>query len=226
MVKLGERHHVLVLVECPQGVQAAERVFALLGPAALKTLALGRLQEALLGHALFALAAATAFHGEGLGREGRQQLQRRERRGRAGAGRSRDRRRVARGGGVQAVGRWRKVGGRGERRAERRSGRSLGRLLRWLELPKRGEVGSDGEGGLLATEGRLRIGLSGAGGSDAELGDGGLDGADGHVAAQDDVLLGLLAGVRLRGGEREGGMKGNDQESMEKAQRRRPLATN
>lgn len=79
-----------------------------------------------------------------------------------------------------------------------------------MELPQRGEVGDDGEGGLLAAEGWLGVGFGDAGGSDAELGDGGLDGADGHVAAQDDVLLGLLAGVRLRR------RKEDDQESMRK----------
>lgn len=57
---MGERHDVLVLVEGPQGVQAAEWVVALLGPAALETLALAHLQEALLGHALFPPAAAAA----------------------------------------------------------------------------------------------------------------------------------------------------------------------
>lgn len=45
----------------------------------------------------------------------------------------------------------------------------------------------------------LRRGVC-AGGPDAELGDGGLNGADGHVAAEDQVQLRLLSGVRLQRG--------------------------
>lgn len=46
----------------------------------------------------------------------------------------------------------------------------------------------------LCVHGRVR----GTGRPDAQLGDGGLDGANGHVTTEDEVLLGLLPGVRLQ----------------------------
>lgn len=62
-----EKDDVSLLVEAPEGVEAAERVVAFLLSASVETLALGRLQEALLGHALFPFAPT--LHGKGLGCE-------------------------------------------------------------------------------------------------------------------------------------------------------------
>lgn len=56
---------------------------------------------------------------------------------------------------------------------------------------------------LLQAEGGLHGWVCGAGRPDAELGDGGLDGADRHVTTEDDILLGLLSRVRLQREKRE-----------------------
>lgn len=201
---------VSVLVEAPQGVQAAERVVvaAFLPSSPMQPLTLRRLQEALLGHPLLPLPAS--LHGEGLGRQRGQQLQRRgSRRRRADTGpRLREWLVVgcwwcAGGDCIQTIGGWWRcaVGGGGERWTER--GRGLGVRggageLEHLDVTQRGEVGQDGANLLFQAKRSLHGGVCGARRADAELGDGGLDGADGHVTTEDKILLGLLSGVRLQ----------------------------
>lgn len=72
-------------------------------------------------------------------------------------------------------------------------------VLERLDITQRFRLGYNSDHLLLRAEGdtSLHYWVCGAGWPDAELGDGGLDGADGHVGAEDDVLLGLLPRVRL-----------------------------
>lgn len=143
-----ERVDVSLLVEAPEGVEAAERVIAFLPSASVETLALGGLQKTLLGHSLFPFAPA--LHGKGLRRERGQQLQRRQSGRRAAAGRGlRERlvvgrgRRGARRDAVQAVGRWHAVSWGGEGWAKGWRGLGLcgvAWVLQRLDIGQRSEV--------------------------------------------------------------------------------------
>lgn len=207
-----------MLVEAPEGVQATERIVTFLPSSPVETLTLRWLQEALLGHPLLPLTPS--LHGEGLWRQCGQQLQG----GRSRSGGSRRRADAGRrlgdvladvcwwragGDSIQAVGWWWRVGRGGERWAEGGGGLGICRgagVLERLDISQRVEVGQDRADLLLQAEGGLHGWVRGAGRPDAELGDGGLDGADGHVTTEDNILLGLLSRVRLQR-EKEGNVE-------------------